>query len=129
MGVSYEDIYIFAHDIAENYYVNSLSCLMGDIHPLVADFTASSSVYSLTLDIASYKSTFTTSMILAFYSSDGTLIHSEIKNNVSLKNGTSTHTFASLANVTNASSCKLYIWNGADGVTPVETAKGIDISN
>ncbi|MBR3932615.1 MAG: S8 family serine peptidase [Clostridia bacterium] len=123
----YKDIYIFVHDNAENHYANSLSCLMGDIHPVISSFTSSGGVYSVSFDFVSYKPTQNCNMILAFYASDGTLIHANAKNSVSLANGSS-QTFASVTDVANAEYCRLFILKNDNTINPVEYSKSFDIS-
>lgn len=125
----YEDIYIFVHDAAENYYVNSISALTGDIHPVMSDFVYSSNVLGVTFDIISYKSVQSCSMMLAFYDNSGTLVHLDIKNDVNLNQGESSHTFAGVADLTGAEKCRLFIWSDTETITPIDTAKDFDISS
>ncbi len=126
-NADYKDIYIFVHDNAENHYVNSLSCLMGDIHPVISNFTSSGGVYSVSFDFVSYKPTLNCTMILAFYASDGTLIHANAKNNANLAND-STQTFAAVTDVSNAEYCRLFIWENGNTIKPVEYSKSFDIN-
>jgi len=126
-NADYKDIYIFVHDNAENIYANSLSCLMGDIHPVISNFTSSGGVYSVSFDFVSYKPTQNCNMILAFYAGDGTLIHANTKSNVSLANG-STHTFASVTDVSGAEYCRLFILKNDNTINPVEYSKSFDVS-
>lgn len=124
----YDDIEIYVHDDAENVYANTLSCLTGDIHPEITSFTYADGIMSAKLDITSYKPSQTCSLILAFYDNDGTLVYVNVKENVSLANGTSNHTFADFADLSRAHSCRLFIWNDINGITPTDTSKSFNIT-
>jgi len=128
-SAKYEDIYIFVHDMAENYYVNSLSSLTGYSHPVIKDFLYSSGIFGVTFDIESYISSPKCTMLLAFYDNNGSLIYLKEKNNVTLPTGKSTHTFTDIADLTGAYSCKLFIWNNMKDINPIDTSKSFYVRN
>ncbi len=123
-----EDIYIFVHDSAENYYCNSLSALTGDIHPLMKDdLVYISGIYSAEFEFISYKEAENCTLVLAFYDESGCLIHTDIAPGVTVANG-SEHTFSQKANIDGAKKCRLFIWEDMKEYTPVDTSKAFSIT-
>ncbi len=125
---SHEDIYVYVHDMANNYYANTLSCLTGDIHPFVSDFTYLKGIYSMTVDVVSYKNEQDYAIIAAFYSDDGELIHINIKDGTSLPKGSSTIEFKDIAELDGAKNCKLFFWDDMNKIKPADTVKSVKVS-
>lgn len=128
VNAPYEEIEIFVHDDAENVYVNTLSCLTGDIHPKISSFTYADGVMSVKLDITSYQASQSCALILAFYDNDGSLVYVNVKEGVTLANGTSNHSFADFADLSEARECRLFIWDDIKDITPADTSKSFDVS-
>lgn len=127
-NAGYENIYIFAHDDAENYYCNSLSALTGDIHPVMKDDPVYiSGIYSVTFDFVSYKEPVNCTLVLAFYDESGCLIHTEVAPNITVSNGAS-YNFSEKANIEGAKVCRLFMWEDMNNLIPVDTSKAFDIS-
>ncbi len=123
-----EDIYIFVHDSAENYYCNSLSALSGDIHPLMRkDIVYISGIYSAEFEFISYKEAKNCTLVLAFYDEAGCLIHAEIAPYVTIESGSS-YSFGQKANIDGAKKCRLFIWEDMNKYTPVDTSKAFSIA-
>ncbi len=124
----YEDIYVFVHDDAENHFVNSLSCVTGDIHPLMTDFSYKNGALSVNFEITSYKPTQSCTLILAFYDGNGCLVYVKPKDSVTLSSGTTNHVFVDIADLSKARECRLFIWDDISGITPTDTSKSFDVS-
>ncbi len=124
-----EDIYIAVFDIATNYYGNSLSCLLGDIHASITDYTCLDNMTSVSLELLNYTDTTNCTMILAFYNEEGELICIDADENVTLPSGKSTYTFSMFQNVKQAVTVKLFVWRDLASVMPLDTAKVFNVSD
>ncbi len=126
--IELKDIHLKLYDMAENTYSNALSCVMGDIHPLVVSYSYRNTAYNLSLDIDNFKPDQACTLILAFYSDDGALVHAHITNNEQLKNGVSTVNFAGKAVLPEKTEYKLFILNSLDTLTPLDISKTLNIN-
>lgn len=127
-NANYNDIYIYAYDKAGNCYKNSLSCLTGDIHPEMTKFSYADKTVVVDFDLISYKSVENCKAMLAFYDNDGCLLHLNSIKDLDVKKGKNTFSFSSTANIETAVQCRLFIWNGGEDITPVDTSKSFKLT-
>jgi len=123
-----EDVYVFVHDMAGNYYVNSVSCLTGKIHPQLSEINYTANEFDMTLSFDNYASAQSCDMLLGFYTNDGMLIHVSSFDDVSLPRGSSIKSFNLSAELDGASVCRLFMWEAKESLTPVDSCKSFNIA-
>ncbi|MBQ6895181.1 MAG: S8 family serine peptidase, partial [Clostridia bacterium] len=127
-NAKYNDIYIYAYDKAGNCYKNTMSSLMGDIHPEMTNFSYTNGRINVDFNLTSYKSKESCTAMLAFYDESGSLVYLDSVNNFNLKQGKSDIKFEITDAVFEVTQCKLFFWNGIDDITPVDISKTFSVS-
>lgn len=128
-NADYNDIYICVYDKAGNCYKNSVSCLTGDIHPVMTSFSYSDdNTLSVDFDLISCKATQNCTAMLAFYDSSGCLAALETKEKIDIINGKSSINFEVSEKLSGVSKLKLFFWNSKDDIIPVDTAKTFSVT-
>ncbi len=124
-----DEIYIEVCDYALNIYGNTYSCLKGQVVPVMTKFNYLSGMLSTSFNVANKGASLENcSVFLAFYNTDGKLIHTHTQTET-ITSGNDTLSFNMFADLTDVSTCKMFIWEQSGKLSPLDTDKKFNISS
>ena len=124
ISYSPSDVWITVTDDAGNSSITS--CLAGKVQPKISLFEYDEAGYNLNMDIVDSQIEDSCSVILSFYDETGRLISTELKENITLSTG-NTLTFTQNSNVSDASTCKLFIWDNISNLSNIDISREFSI--